>query len=291
MRARQEIATLRLLIEERDRLYEERRQSDIRTREAETAAYAKHFEGLNGARGMMADMTSQMISRREHDGQIAGLSETIERNRVMMEARLTADYEPLRAKVELAAQPNWALMTSLLSIVLVLAGGAWLVMGLKIDSAISPVQLAVEQNKVALAAQGERVRVVDTASQASAQADQVSRVDRAQLNDRVRTIEGTQQGRTQSIADVSNLKVQYQVIVDRLQQIRSENTKQAAALIEVETQFCEEGHLRNLNHATELRTTALLWQRVFGENYPIGSAYFPQVCNRPGAVQQSGGGQ
>lgn len=65
-----------------------------------------------------------------------------------------------------------------------------------------------------------------------------------------------------------------------LEALKLRDAQQKAALIEIETQFCASDTARNLTHATDLRTVALLWQRTFGESFPIGNAYYPQICNR-----------
>lgn len=48
-------------------------------------------------------------------------------------------------------------------------------------------------------------------------------------------------------------------------------------LIEIETQFCAEDEFRNLTHANDLRAMALLWHKTFGDDFPIGSAYYPRI--------------
>lgn len=55
-------------------------------------------------------------------------------------------------------------------------------------------------------------------------------------------------------------------------------------LNEIETQFCESDHLRNLMHAEELRRYATIYEKVYGTIYPITNVYYPIVCNRK-AVQ------
>lgn len=50
---------------------------------------------------------------------------------------------------------------------------------------------------------------------------------------------------------------------------------------ESETQFCANDIVRNLMHANELRTTSLLWQKVFGVPYPTDNAYYPTICHKP----------
>lgn len=54
---------------------------------------------------------------------------------------------------------------------------------------------------------------------------------------------------------------------------------------EIETQFCASDIVRNLMHANDLRQVALLWKKVYGEDYPTNNAFYPQVCNRPITAQ------
>jgi hypothetical protein len=54
-------------------------------------------------------------------------------------------------------------------------------------------------------------------------------------------------------------------------------------LIEIETQFCESDNIRNLMHANDLRSTAMLWQKVFGEEYPTNNVFYPRVGKCDGA--------
>lgn len=253
---RQELAAIRELIAERDRLYEERRQSDAIAREAANTALSHRLENLNGNQGSLRDLSTQMIPRREHDGQLAGLSDHIENTRLSFEAKLETKYEPLNAKVEALGRPNYTLVVAIIGVCFGMITGGWYVMNLQIINAISPLQLSVEQNKVAVASDDVRLR----------------------------QLEGTQQARTQAIADIPNIRQQVTTLVDRLQTIRSENTKQAAALIEIETQFCNADHVRNLNLAQENRLFAMLWQKVYGQEYPISNSFYPTICNRSGAA-------
>lgn len=232
------------------------------------------------------EMLATLVPRREFDEARNVILDRVDSLRKTSEAQLTSAVEPLRTKVDAQSQPNWALMASAMSILFVIIAGAWMVTGLKIDGAIAPIQLSLEQTKVTQAAVAERVRVIDGAAQASTAADQASRTDRSQLNDRVRVMEATQQGRSQAISDVGNLKQQYSMIVDRLQTIRAENTRQSAALVEIETQFCASDIMRNLQHAQDLRLFSMLWSKAFDQNtkYPTDNAYYPVICNRPAAT-------
>lgn len=53
-------------------------------------------------------------------------------------------------------------------------------------------------------------------------------------------------------------------------------TRQEVALNEIETQFCGVSHDVNLMHASDLRLVAVLWKKAFGDEFPIGNAYYPE---------------
>lgn len=58
-------------------------------------------------------------------------------------------------------------------------------------------------------------------------------------------------------------------------------TRIEVSLSEIETQFCAADITRNLMHANDLRNFAILYKKVYGEDYPIGNVYYPTICNRP----------
>ena len=66
--------------------------------------------------------------------------------------RIEAELEPIHQKIAEVGRPNWMLLASLVSIVFVLTAGVWLVIGLKIDASLAPVQIQMENLKVADAA-------------------------------------------------------------------------------------------------------------------------------------------
>lgn len=64
-----------------------------------------------------------------------------------------------------------------------------------------------------------------------------------------------------------------------------QTSTQTRDLREIETQFCASDIVRNLMHANDMRQLAMIWRKVFGEVYPTDNAFYPQICNRPIAVQ------
>ncbi len=212
-------------------------------------AMDKRLAGMNELRGALTDLGGHMATRREMDAVRDRLLEKLEQQRVNSDASLAADVEPLRAKLEALTRPNWVLITSCLSVLFVLVTGAWLVTGLKIDQSLAPVALSLEQTKVS----------------------------QAQLAERTRQAENLLQERASASADIANLKTNYSIVTERLASIRSEEARMAASLVEIETQFCGQDNLRSQIHAQDLRTQAMIWKKIYGEEMPIGNAFYARV--------------
>jgi hypothetical protein len=174
-----------------------------------------------------------------------------------LHARLEAELRPVHVKLNEVGRPNWALLASLISISFVLIAGIWLVIGLKIDSSLLPVSVAVENIKVADATVAETVRNTAIAAGESGQADILSKDDRAQLNGRVQILE-------QSEATGN---------ADR----RASEAKTTAQLIEIETQFKAASVVINIEKDETQRVLAMLWEKVFpGTSFPR-SNYRPNL--------------
>jgi hypothetical protein len=71
-------------------------------------------------------------------------------------------------------------------------------------------------------------------------------------------------------------------IDERLAVLDDRLTKIEVAQNEVETQFCASDIVRNLMHANDQRTSAVMWEKVFGTKYPTDNSYYPTICNRRG---------
>lgn len=205
--------------------------------------------GMNELRGVLSDVESTMAPRRELEALRDRVLEKLEQQRITAETALKASVDPLRSKIEEVTRPNWVLVTSCLSVLFVLITGAWLVTGLKIDQSMAPIALSLEQTKVGQAAIAERLRQA----------------------------EAIQQERSSTVADVQNLKANYGSVIERLTTIRADASKVSAALVEIETQFCGQDNLRSQIHAQDLRTVAMLWKKVYGDEMPIANAFYARV--------------
>jgi hypothetical protein len=67
---------------------------------------------------------------------------------------------------------------------------------------------------------------------------------------------------------------------DKITNIQDRLTKIEVTANEIETQFCAQDIVRNLMHATDLRTSSMLWEKTFGTKMPTDNTYYPTICNR-----------
>jgi ACT domain-containing protein len=72
--------------------------------------------------------------------------------------------------------------------------------------------------------------------------------------------------------------------MDRLSTQSDANRIDIASLkrdgLETETQLCAIEEMRNMMHVNDIRTTSVMWRKVYGSDYPAGTTYFPIICNR-----------
>jgi hypothetical protein len=203
----------------------------------------RRLNAMNEFRSALADQGARMITREESEIVRRAIVDKADETAKVMNARLEAELRPVHTKLNEIGRPNWALLASLISIAFVMIAGIWLVIGLKIDSSLLPVSVAVENIKVANATVAETVRNTAVASSASTQADILSRDDRSQANGRLQTVE--------QLVSSGN--------ADR----RAADARTAAQLIEVETQFKSASVVINIHKDETQQLLAVLWQKVF----------------------------
>lgn len=257
-----EIANLRDYFQRELECYREltnqRDETRLQALQIALATNDKRLDTMNEFRQALSDQSGRMITRQESETNINSVTDRIEQNRISVDSRF-----------ETITRPKWTLMASLFSIFLVVVGGAWVLTGLKVDAAVSPVGLLTEQIKIQANLDTERLRILETSTAGSSQADATSKTDRSQLNERLRLVEAqvaTSSGERQS---------QYAVM--------------AAKLVEIETQFCASDIVRNLMHAQDMRITSLMWSKQNpGQKMPTDNAYYPRICNRTSSSEQSG---
>lgn len=231
-------------------------------REALTLALSsndKRLDGMNEFRAALSDQSARMITRQEFDNTRSALLEKNDQLKAIQEERFNSELKPIAHRLDQYGKPNWMLLISCVSIFFVMITGVWLVIGLKIDATVAPMSLGLAEVRATQVTNTGVIRTQQNAILASTEADAASRSDRAQLNERVRSLE------TAVTADAGERRAQYGVM--------------SAKLIEVETQFCASDVVRNLMHAADLRLFAMLWHKAFPDTtLPTDNAYYPKIC-------------
>lgn len=239
-------------------LTDQRDETRLQALQIALATSDKRLDAMNESRQALIDQGGRLVTRQESESAIAVLAERVEQNRAAVDTR-----------IEAFTRPKWTLMASVFSICLVLITGAWVLTGLKVDSAVAPVSVLNERVAVQVGVNTQRLGVLEMTSATSTQADVASRSDRTQLNDRLRALE------TQVAGNAGERRSQFAAM--------------SAKLVEIETQFCASDIVRNLLHASDMRLQAMLWAKAYpGEKIPTDNAFYPRVCNRPTTSDQSG---
>jgi transcriptional regulator of met regulon len=222
----------------------------------------RRFDQMAEFRNAISDQVNRMISRQEFDLMRDSNNEKAEEARRTVDARFDSELKPINARLEQIGRPNWALMASIMSIFLVLVGGVWLIIGLKIDATVSPVSIDLAQVRASNSIDSDRLRQLELLTSNSSSADAQSRQDRSQLNERMRAAEAT--------------------IGSNSSDVRGRIATLNAKLVEIETQFAAADQIRNLTHAQDMRVQAMLWAKTHpGEQLPTDNSYYPSISTRP----------
>jgi hypothetical protein len=272
-----EFQALRELIATNERARDASLAVEREARRTEKVELDGRLNRMNEFRQAMADQAGRFIARGEFEEAIKAGVQRYEASRDYADAQLHAALSPLRSDVDRIQRPDWGFISAVAGLLVAMVAGCWLIIGLEIDNKVGPLRVDLEQTRTATTSNNERLRFVETATSNSTQADVASRADRSQINERLHQLEDVSPLGQQAAADVSNLKASMLQVFERIQQLRTSATSQAAALVEIETQFCGQDSLRSQIHAQDLRTTAMLWKKVYGDEMPISNAFYARV--------------
>lgn len=301
------IETLRNFYDER--LEENQRRSDERYSQlleqmrVERDSIDKRFDQANRYKETysqrLAEINNEAPKRVEVDTRLNAIQEK-------MDERIGSVQEKIDLVQTKQNKTDWPLYASFSTIVFVLLGALWTLIGQQIQVTTQPILVAMEQVKVSNESR-DRASVdvrndlthlsqYINDSQASRNKDisilmqntEAGKVDRGQLNERIRNIEG--QVASSSQAD-ANSKTDRSQLNDRVKGVesalgteladrKSNEATLKSALVEVETQFCSADSIRNLSHASDLRIMSVLWQHANLGIYPTDNAFYPTVCRR-----------
>lgn len=138
-------------VKSRDEVINERIAASSLAVKVALEANNKRLDSMNEVRGTLADQAGRMITRTESDAE-----------RAVMSARYDTELTTIRDKLESSTRPNYVLAGASLSVLVAIISGMWLVIGLKIDTSIAPIVLAVEQVKTIQAAHERSLVDLDT---------------------------------------------------------------------------------------------------------------------------------
>ncbi len=183
----QAIVLLKLALEHQQGLTAERFAERDKALTAALISNDKRLDGMNEFRASISDLSRQMLTRSEFETSHNALA-----NKTSGEMRVLSD------KFDIITKPNYILGVSLLTAILIMIGGLWTVTGLKIDTAINPVQITIEQlhaNQIAhdreFAGYEQRLRDVGEVGQSNKTVAAELILDRAHLNERMRANESS----------------------------------------------------------------------------------------------------
>lgn len=255
-----EFQAIRDLIASNERARDAFDQAERERHTAEKVELDARLNRMNEFRQAMADQSAKFIQRPEFEESKAAGQARYDNNRQHIDAR------------------SRSFITSGLTMLSAGIAAAWLIVGLKIDNTVAPLRVDLEQDRQITTQNAERLRFLESEASASTQADTASRADRSQINERLHQIETATPNGQATAADVSNLKKLFDMISGRIGDLRNDVIGQKAALVEIETQFCNTDYMRNLMHAQDLRMTSMIWAKVFPDShYPTDNAYYPRI--------------
>lgn len=255
------------------KVQDQNRANDLRAVEVALTANKEKLEDMNEIRGSLADQSNTMMPRAEAETALNGMA-----------ARIFAEIGPLREKLDALGKPNWGLITSMFSILVVMVTGVWLIIGLKIDASEAPLALSLEQLKISNAS---RDRQINDNSTVTARLVQESSV----MGNTISSIVATQASRGPELARASQAisvfsagaatsQAERTILTQRVTQIeqnqannRAERVATAATvrakLVEVETQFKAMSDVLNLFKDDVQQREAIFFQQLNpGLHYP-----------------------
>ena len=128
-----------------EKLMEQRFTLSEKARDLALDANNKRLDGMNEFRQSLSDSAKMNITRTEVDTQ----------------------FNAIREKVEQITKPNWLMMVGIVSLLLTMVTGVWIVIGLKIDTSTGPMEARVaamttstENTRVLVGTLTERVNVL-----------------------------------------------------------------------------------------------------------------------------------
>lgn len=127
-----------------ERLHDERFRSNAKATELALTTNNERLDHMNKFREALTDTTNRMITRVE-------ALNVLEANA----KKIDSEVDELRSRLEEGTKPNYPFIIGILSTAATVMTGMWLIIGLKIDNTVSPIE-------VKLASLGSRIEVAST---------------------------------------------------------------------------------------------------------------------------------
>jgi uncharacterized coiled-coil protein SlyX len=176
-------------------------------------------------------------------------------------ATLSAHVERLLTRFEESRKTNWPLFGVAATFVPVFTGLLIFVIQAYISSATAPLNTSLTALSVRMQSAESDIKDISKKADASTSKDEQSSTDRAKLNFQIHELE---------VATSENRSM-----------IRSYEAATREKLAEIETQFRAAGNVENLRRADELRWTALLYEKAFGQRFPGITVFYPSLDGPP----------
>jgi hypothetical protein len=138
---RLELSHLRELIEGVEERAKARDDALAEAAKVRGVAYDSHFESVNEHHATVIDVVGKTVTRDEARIAAQSAQEKLEACRTTLETYIKSEINPIHTRLEVLAQTNWPLLVSTIGVMLVVIAGSWALVGLRVDSALAPLQL------------------------------------------------------------------------------------------------------------------------------------------------------
>lgn len=276
------LALLEQKMTENDRFYQQRYEADQLALQTAHVAVSHRLEILNDHKAEMLEERSMLMPREMALKLIGDAQEKGAMARESMTTRIDSQLHSLEMHVETIGRPNWALMFSSVGVLVVIVSALFVVIGLKIDAAVSPVSIEIVQLKSNAIAQDSRLtertvnrerQINDLSRQITTLGSETSLANQAYTQ--FRSIQGVNAERIG--------KIETSINVNEAERRAGQATLNGQ-MIELETQFKLVSTVINLMKDDTHQMISALWSKVDPKLLIMPKSYRPEMHERGGAA-------
>lgn len=256
------------LIETNDKIYLQRYESSQEAIKAALTANDKRLDSMNEFRFALADQSARMMPRTEATAALEAVMERGTISRDALATKMDGMVRPLQAKMDEMGKTNWPLLASFMSVAALLVGGLWLIIGLKIDTSVAPINLTEENLKAQQLAQ------VTTANERLANRESQVKELTASVNRLAVDMQGAQRDlaalKATQVVNSARITAVEQNGSSQRTDLRTAQASMGQKMVEIETQFKSMSHVINLMKDDNQQMFGVLWSKNFpGVNLPM----------------------